>query len=92
MSSMLTVLAGVLAILALVGAAAAGSWRARRAAAVELRALRARVRELSARLTSMERSAAGSGRVGGAEPVLRPQARGEEPDASQPPRGPRTVH
>lgn len=89
---MLTALVSAIAILALAGAAAAGSWWARREAELELRALRGRLRELSARLATMEQSAAGSGRVGGAAPVLRAQARAEEPAASEPGRGPRTVH
>jgi len=89
---MLVALGAALAILALVGAVAIGERRARRALDPELRALRARVRELSARLASMERSAAGTGRVGGAEPVPRRASRGDDDQEPQPTPGSRTVH
>jgi type II secretory pathway pseudopilin PulG len=88
---MLVVLASVIAILALAGAAAVGSWLARRAVDAELAALRARVRDLSARLASAERTA-GSGRVGGAAPVIRRQSPGEEAQEPQPVPGSRTIH
>ncbi|GEJ59538.1 hypothetical protein [Anaeromyxobacter diazotrophicus] len=89
---MLTALVSAVAILALAGAAAAGAWWARREAEIELRALRGRLRELTARLATLEQGSAGSGRVGGSAPALRAQARPEEPAASEPGHGPRTVH
>jgi hypothetical protein len=87
----LVALATAIAIAALLGAAAIGRWSARNALDPELRALRARVRDLSARLASAERNAAGSGRVGGGAPVPRRQA-GEETQEPQPVPGSRTVH
>ncbi len=80
-------LGSAIAVLALAGAVAVGSWRARRALQPELRALRAQVRELSARLASLDRVR--SGRVGGAEPVPRAQAPEDDPQVV---RGSRTVH
>jgi hypothetical protein len=88
---MLVAIASALGILALVAAAAVGARHARRAVEPELRSLRLRVRELSTRLAAVERSA-GSGRIAGAEPVVRPPSRQEERDEPQPEPGSRTVH
>jgi hypothetical protein len=76
-------------------ALAVRSWRGSRAMESELRFLRARVRELSARLASVEQSA----RAARSEPVANRSvlaAKGladeEDPEADHGARGPRTVH
>ena len=76
-------------------ALAVRSWRTTRAMEPELRFLRARVRELSARLGSVERSA-GAAR---SEPAAnrsvlaaKSVADEDEPDADHGARDPRTVH
>jgi hypothetical protein len=86
----------VLVIAALTATAlAVRSWRETRAMESELRFLRARVRELSARLRSVEQSAgaAKSERVANSSVVA---AKGfadeEDPEAENGARGPRTVH
>lgn len=86
MPVMLAALVTLAILAALAGAAAAGRWWARRALLPELRSLRARVRELSARVATGER---GEPERAGGEPPVRPQPR-EEPQ--QVVRGSRTVH
>ena len=76
-------------------ALAVRSWRTTRAMESELRFLRARVRELSARLGSVERSASAAP----SEPVANRSvlaakrvADEDDPEADGGARGPRTVH
>ena len=83
-------------VLAALAATALGvrSWRTTRALEPELRFLRARVRELSARLESVERSRAAPSEPVANRSVLAAKrvADEDDPEADGGARGPRTVH